>query len=82
MDLYVTKLFEGKYIDIKDYEREQCLNSGETCIVHHNNKKMTLTPKKLRNGIVNISSQVFKNKVKGRPDYKILSFKWVPDTEE
>jgi hypothetical protein len=82
MDLHVKKLFDGKFVDIKDYEREQCLTNNETCVIHHDNKTMTLTPKKLRKGIMKISTQVYKNQVKGRPDYKILSYTWVPDVKE
>lgn len=78
MTIHVKKLYDG-CVDIKDYERQQCLDDNDTMIIIHDNKKMTLTTRQVKRDVKKISDKVFTNQVAGRPDYRILSYTWKPD---
>lgn len=72
----VKKLWQGKYIDIRDYEIPKAIKSGGM-IVYYNGKHMTLTTKELSN--MKGTGQVVQSKFSGT--YKLISVKWSPEIE-
>lgn len=80
MDVIVKKLYQDKFVDIKDYERQKCIDNIEDLVIIHGDKKMTLSWKEAKRLITAVSDKIFVNQVAGRPDYKLVSYKWNPDS--
>ena len=76
MVIKVKKLYRG-CIDVKSYDRKECMDKKENLIIIHDGKKMTLTPVQVKVKI-KAKSALFTSKI-GMEDYYLYSYKWNPD---
>lgn len=74
----VKKLWQGKYVSVRDYEIESAIKKGGLVIIH-SSKKMTIDKdgceKILKYGV---KSQKFKSKTGGK-DYHLIDITFAPD---
>jgi hypothetical protein len=73
----VTKLWQGKYVSIRDYERDKAIKMGGI-IITHNNEKMQLNVEELKE--LKPSSSVVQSKYKGT--YKLINIPFKPLTHD
>jgi hypothetical protein len=73
----VTKLWQGKYVSIRDYERDKAIKMGGI-IITHNNEKMQLNVEELK--ALKPSSSVVQSKYKG--NYKLINITFKPLTHD
>jgi hypothetical protein len=73
----VTKLWQGKYVSLRDYIVKQAINNGGIEI-KHNNKTMQLKPEELQD--LKPNSKMFQSKFKG--SYKLIDILFKPVTED
>ena len=73
----VTKLWQGKYVSVRDYEVQAAIKKGGLEI-NHNNKIMQLKPEELQH--LQPSSKVFQSKFKG--SYRLIDILFKPLTED
>lgn len=76
----VTKLFKKGYVDIKSFDREECIRKKESLTIIHDGQQMTLTPLQVKVKI-KAKSSLMPDQV-GKEDYYLYSYKWIPDGEE
>lgn len=69
----VTKLWQGKYVSVRDYEIQTAIKKGGLEI-NHNDKIMQLTPEELQH--LKPSSKVFQSKFKG--SYRLIDILFKP----
>ena len=75
----VTKLYNGEFVDLIDRDRTQAIENKESVEFHYKGKIMTLTYKEVRLKVKAISP-FFPDKLGvGNPDYRLYSYKWIPD---
>ncbi len=73
----VKKLYQKKWVSIRDYEVEQAIERGGI-IISHQNFKMFLTKRNLEMSKPN--SKLFKSQTGGK-DYRLVDFEWKPNTD-
>ena len=73
----VTKLWQGKYVSIRDYERDKAIKMGGI-IITHNGEKMQLNIEELQ--ALKPSSSVVQSKYKGT--YKLINIPFKPLTHD
>ncbi len=73
----VTKLWQGKFVSVRDYEVQAAIKKGGLEI-NHNNKIMQLKPEELQH--LQPSSKVFQSKFKG--SYRLIDILFKPLTED
>ena len=73
----VTKLWQGKYVSVRDYEVQAAIKKGGLEI-SPNNKIMQLKPGELQH--LQPSSKVFQSKFKG--SYRLIDILFKPLTED
>lgn len=73
----VTKLWQGKFVSVRDYEVQAAIKKGGLEI-SHNNKIMQLKPEELQH--LQPSSKVFQSKFKG--SYRLIDILFKPLTED
>ena len=73
----VKKLWQGKYVSVKDYEIEDAIRKGGMHIAF-DNKFMSLSVDQLSQ--LKPSSQVFQSKFKG--SYRLVDIPWEPVTQD
>jgi len=76
MERKVKKMYKG-CVDIKSFDRKECLDKKEELIIWHKGKKMTLSPRDIKVKI-KAKSALFTSKIGGE-DYYLYSYKWNPD---
>ena len=79
MIVKVKKLYRG-CVDVKSYDRKECMDNKEDLIIIHADKKMTLTPVQVKVKI-KAKSALFTSKI-GQEDYYLYSYKWNPDLNQ
>jgi hypothetical protein len=79
MTIKVKKLYRG-CVDVKSYDRKECMDKKENLIIIHDDKKMTLTPVHVKVKI-KAKSALFTSKI-GMEDYYLYSYKWNPDINQ
>lgn len=72
----VTKLWQGKFVSVRDYEVQAAIKKGGLEITH-NNKIMQLKPEELQH--LQPSSKVFQSKFKG--SYRLIDILFEPLNE-
>ena len=75
LTLHKNKLWQGKFVSIRDYELEQGKQAG-VIIISHNRQTMTIRPSLL--ATLNPVGEVFKSKTGGR-DYRLIDIPFKPD---
>ena len=75
----VKKLYNNR-VDIRCYERQECIDKKESLIITHDGKEMTLTWIEVKTKI-KAKSKLFKTKIKGGRDYYIYAYNWNPDNK-
>ncbi len=70
----VKKLWQGKYVSLRDYEVYKCQKLGQDMIVKYNGKTMTIPNQDLDKGIVN--NKPIQSKFKGK--YFLIDYTWKP----
>ncbi len=73
----VTKLWQGKYVSIRDYERDKAIKMGGI-IITHNGEKMQLNVEELK--ALKPSSSVVQSQYKGT--YKLINIPFKPLTHD
>lgn len=76
----VTTLFNGT-AGLKNYDVRKCIADNDKMEVIHNGEKMTLSCEELDSKHVS-TSPLFKSKIPGGKDYKLLGYVWNPDIME
>jgi len=76
MIVNVKKLYKG-CVDIKSYDRQECIDKKETLVITHQGLTMTLNPRDVKMKI-KAKSALFTSKI-GMEDYYLYSYKWNPD---
>ena len=71
----VTKLWQGKFVSVRDYEVQKAIRDGGM-ILTHNGDKMTLTVDQLKN--LKPSPQLIKSKFKG--SYRLVDIPFKKET--
>jgi outer membrane lipoprotein-sorting protein len=79
MEKKVKKLYKG-CVDIKSYDRAECIDKKETLVIIHDGQRMTLGPRDIKMKI-KAKSAKFTSKTGGE-DYYLYSYKWNPDTNK
>lgn len=75
----ITKVQYG-IVEIRDFDRDKCIEKNENLIITHNDKVMTLTPLDLKNKVMK-TSHLIKSKFAGGKDYKLIGYLWKPTDE-
>jgi hypothetical protein len=73
----VTKLWQGKYVSIRDYERDKAIKMGGL-IITHNDKQMQLSVDELK--ALKPSPKPIQSKFKGT--YKLVNITFKPLTHD
>jgi hypothetical protein len=73
----VTKLWQGKYVSVRDYEVVDAIKKGGLRITH-NDDVMDLNPEELKS--LQPSSKSFQSRFKGT--YKLIDITFKPLTED
>lgn len=72
-----TKLFKDYLVDVRSYEAIICIELRENLEITHDGKVMTLTPKQLKEDIIEKGTKL--HSIKGTPPYYLWSYIWTPD---
>ena len=78
MEKTVKKLYQGRLVDLRDFDVQKCIEDGENMKVRYDGDIMTLSPVELKAKRKNVSSIKFKSKT-GGADYHLYSYEWTPD---
>ena len=73
----VTKLWQGKYTSIRDYELTSAIKKGGL-VINHNKEQMILNVDELR--LLKPNPKVFQSKFKG--SYRLIDILFKPLTED
>lgn len=73
----VTKLWQGKYLSIRDYELQDAIRKGGLRLTYEN-KIMELKPEELKN--LKPSSNIFQSQYKG--SYRLVDIMFKPLTDD
>jgi len=73
----VKKLWQGRYVSVRDYEIQSALKQGGLRLTH-NNQIMELKPDELKH--LKPNSQVLQSQFKG--SYQLIDITWKPLTED
>jgi len=73
----VKKLWQGRYVSVKDYEIKSAIRQGGLRITH-NNEVMELNPEELSN--LKPNNNVIQSQFKG--SYQLVDITWKPLTED
>jgi len=81
---YRNKLWQGKYIDLRSYERDDAIKNKKdiVLVLQEEDKiigKMTLTVAKLKKKSLIKSQTRVPSKVYLGQYYNLLSYEWIPD---
>lgn len=74
----VTKLWQGKFVSVRDYEVKSAIKSGGMEITYHD-QKMFLSPRVLE--ALQPTSQKMKSKIGGK-DYYLMDILFKPSLED
>jgi hypothetical protein len=77
----ITKLYKVKlrtFIDVKEFDRRECIKKQETITLNYEGADMTMTWIQLQNNVEMISSKKYPSQVGGE-DYRLYSYEWNPD---
>jgi len=75
----IIKQYRGG-VDIKDYDRQECIDDKKGLEITHAGRVMTLDLRQVKNKPFAKSDKKFKGKeVDNYRDYYIYSYKWNPD---
>lgn len=71
-------------VDARDFEVKKCIKDKMLGIIFiiPGEVPMTLSRIKVKTKIVHISEKRYPTQVPGNPDYKLYSYKYVPDEQE
>lgn len=70
----VTKLWQGRYVTVRDYEVASAIEQGGMKIIH-NDQYMIVSPDELK--MLKPSAKLFKSKTGGR-DYRLMDITFKP----
>ena len=76
MKVKVTKTYKG-WVELRDYDVQNCIDKKESITVVYGDGKMTLSPEELQNNVANTSA-LMKSKTGGK-DYHLIAYEWNPD---
>ena len=78
----VTKLYKGEFVDLIDRDRKQAIDNKESVEFHYDGKIMTMDYREIRLKVKAISPFLPDKLGAGNPDYRLYSYKWIPDAKE
>jgi len=78
----VTKLYQDKYIDLKDYYVKTAIKNKQNITVSYRGKTMVLTPQDLKEKRLILNKDPIISKVYPDQSYYLYSYLWKPQTEE
>jgi len=78
----VSKLYQDKYADLRDYEVEEALKENQNAVVVYMGRHMTLSPEDLQTKKLLLNKSPINSKVNLGQQYFLFSYLWQPDPEE
>ena len=73
----VTKLWQGRFVSVRDYEIEKAIAEGGMCI-KHNDEQMELTPDEL--AALRPTGKYLQSKFSGQ--YRLADIEWKPNNNQ
>jgi hypothetical protein len=81
MIIYIQRLWNNKYIDLKDYDVKRMIKKKEEARIIYNGKRMTLSPQELKTKKLVINPKPIESKYNLGQTYYLYSYLWNPDKE-